>query len=60
MHVNYLVEALSQTHPSLSPNIPFRRALNKREEEVLRLVAAGVTDREITTGLKLNETESKK
>ena len=47
MHVNYLVEALSHTRPSGSPNISDRRALGKREEEILRLVADGVTDREI-------------
>jgi len=59
MHVNYLVEALSHTHPSISPTIGERRALNKREEEVLRLVAAGVKDREIGNSLKLNEKETK-
>ena len=59
MHVNYLVEAVSQTHPSVSPNIGERRALTKREEEVLRLVAAGVTYREIGNSLKLNEKETK-
>jgi DNA-binding NarL/FixJ family response regulator len=60
MHVNYLVEALSQTRPSVNPNIADRRALGKREEEILRLVATGVTDREISNSLKLNEKETKK
>jgi DNA-binding NarL/FixJ family response regulator len=60
MHVNYLVEALSQTHSSVTPNITDRRGLGKREEEILRLVAAGVTDREISNSLKLNEKETKK
>jgi DNA-binding NarL/FixJ family response regulator len=60
MHVNYLVEALSHTRPSGSPNISDRRALGKREEEILRLVADGVTDREISNSLKLTEKETKK
>jgi DNA-binding NarL/FixJ family response regulator len=60
MHVTYLVEALSETHPSVSPKIADRRALSKREEEVLRLVTAGATDREISNSLKLNEKESRK
>jgi DNA-binding NarL/FixJ family response regulator len=59
MHVNYLVEALSQPPPSVSPSIGDRRALTKREEEVLRLVAGGATDREIGNRLKLNEKETK-
>jgi DNA-binding NarL/FixJ family response regulator len=58
MHVNYLVEALSHTQASVSLNIGDRRAISKREEEVLRLVAAGVTDREIGNSLKLNEKET--
>jgi DNA-binding NarL/FixJ family response regulator len=60
MHVNYLVEALSQAHPSVPPNIADRRALGKREEEILRLVAAGMTDREISNSLTPDEKETKK
>ena len=59
MHVNYLVEAISQTHPSISLSIGDRRVLSKREEEVVRLVAAGLTDREIGSIIKLNEKETK-
>jgi DNA-binding NarL/FixJ family response regulator len=58
MHVKYLVEALSHTHASVSLNVGDRRALSKRDDEVLRLVAAGVTDREIGDILKLNEKET--
>jgi DNA-binding NarL/FixJ family response regulator len=59
MHINYLVEALSYTHPSMSLNIGDRHVLSKREEKVVRLVAAGLTDRQIGSSLRLNEKGTK-
>ncbi len=59
MQVNYLVEAFAQTHLSVSLNIRDQRALTKREDEFLRLVAAGLTDQEIGNSLKLNEKQTK-
>ena len=59
IHVNYLVEAFSQKHLSVSLNSGDRRALTKREDEVLRLVAAGLTDRDVGNNLKLSDKETK-
>lgn len=59
MHVNYLIDALSQTHLPVSLNIAHRRPLTKREEDLLRLLAAGLTDREISNSLTLSEKETR-
>jgi DNA-binding NarL/FixJ family response regulator len=57
--LKYLVDAFAQTHPPILLNVKDRRALTKREDEVLRLLAAGLTDREIGNSLKLNENRVK-
>lgn len=57
--IKYLVEALVQARPPILLNSKERRALTEREEEVLRLLATGLSDREIGDQLELNENRIK-
>jgi len=56
-HLKYLVESLSQ--PVLL-EFKNRRALTKCEEEILQLLAAGLTDQEIGNRLKMPENRIRK
>ena len=52
-HLKYLVEAFAQTRAPVLLDLKNRPDLTKCEDEILQLLAAGLTDREIGNRLKL-------
>jgi DNA-binding NarL/FixJ family response regulator len=51
----YLLEALSEPVPAQITNAKGLNILTKREDDVVRLVAEGLTNREISARLNLSE-----
>jgi DNA-binding NarL/FixJ family response regulator len=54
-HLGYLLDALSSTMPLTIADGVKRELLSKRQEEVVRLVAQGLTNRDVATKLGLSE-----
>jgi len=55
LHLGFLLEALSQVSPVRLQDARGTNLLTKREEDVARLVAEGMSNREISRHLKLSE-----
>jgi two-component system nitrate/nitrite response regulator NarL len=55
LHLGFLLEALSQISPVRLQDARGSNLLTKREEDVARLVAEGMSNREISRHLKLSE-----
>jgi len=55
LHLGFLLEALSQVSPVRLQDARGSNLLTKREEDVARLVAEGMSNREISRHLKLSE-----
>jgi DNA-binding NarL/FixJ family response regulator len=54
-HLGYLIDALGRAFPMRLQNGRGVELLSKREEDVVRLVSQGMTNREISTQLRLSE-----
>jgi DNA-binding NarL/FixJ family response regulator len=54
-HLGYLLDALGQTPKPLIQPAPVNGHLSKREEDVVRLVAEGLSNREVSEQLGLSE-----
>ncbi len=54
-HLGYLLDALGQTSPLRLQQAHLREHLSKREEDVVRLVAEGLSNREVSAELGLSE-----
>jgi DNA-binding NarL/FixJ family response regulator len=54
-HLGYLLEALGQTAPSRLQQTRLKEHLSKREEDVVRLVAEGLSNKEVSENLGLSE-----
>lgn len=59
-HLKYLVEAFAQTRASVGFDLKSRRSLSQCEDEILRYLAAGLTDRQIGIRLKVPENRIRK
>ena len=54
-HLGYLLEALGQAVPSRLQQTRLKEHLSKREEDVVRLVAEGLSNKEVSENLGLSE-----
>jgi DNA-binding NarL/FixJ family response regulator len=54
-HLGYLLDALEQALPLRVHDVHGIGILSKREEDVVKLVAQGLTNRDISTRLRLSE-----
>lgn len=59
-HLTYLVEAVAQTRASVFFDLRNRRALTQCEDEILQCLAAGLTNRQIGSRLKVPENRIRK
>jgi len=59
-HLAYLVEAVAQTGASVFFDLRNRRALTQCEDEILHCLAAGLTNRQIGSRLKVPENQIRK
>lgn len=59
-HLTYLVEAFAETRASVLLDLRNRRALTQCEDEILQCLAAGLTNRQIGSRLKVPENQIRK
>jgi DNA-binding NarL/FixJ family response regulator len=59
-HLTYLVEAFAQTRASVLLDLRNRRALTQYEDEILQCLAAGLSNRQIGSRLKVPENRIRK
>ena len=59
-HLKYLVEAFAQTRASVAFDLNSQRTLSQCEDEILQYLAAGLTDRQIGSRLRVPENRIRK
>lgn len=59
-HLKYLVEAFAQSRESVGFDLKNHRPLSQCEDEILQYLAAGLTDRQIGSRLKVPENQIRK